>query len=699
MRPDIPQYPFGAVYFRKSNPPREDWERDYRIASEDGNNIFRHWFLWSAIEVAPGVYDWEEYDRQLDLAAQNGIRTIIAEHMTNTPEWLAALYPDAVLTSAEGKLAHGSMNASSATGSTHLCLDCPGVKEHAGRFLTELARHYKGHPGLLGYDVVNEMWRRECYCPHSAARFRAWLQRKYGDLKTLARAWQRHSYTDWSQVMPPRRLEMYVESLDWVTFVKESAYEDFDWRIDLIRDADPDALITAHGTGASLNNYEMHGSDEWRAAASVDVYGFTHWQGREDSSMWKQMHCVDLVRAGARGKPFWHAELQGGSFWASAFQRSFLEGRAKNDGRLVTAEDVRLWSLTSMAGGTNGILSPRWRALLDGPLFGCFGFYHNDGSRSGRSEVVSKLAKWSNDEAQRGLFSQSRPVKGEIGLLLTDESLAFKYISEPGSYRENYDPAMSGAYRAFFDNNIQADWVLIDHIDEWDFLYYAYPFMMTREQAAKIIAWVEQGGTLVSQGCPGYFDEHCHLGTVQPNMGLDRLFGAREAYVELLPEVLDDVVFDWQGRTVKGGMYYQTYCPTTGTVVGRYPDGSAAAIENTYGQGRTLLIGTYPSVSYHKQPSEANRRFFRDILAWGGVEQALRVSHPEITARLFEGKGGRFLWVLNPAKHAIRVQVECVHVESLAVKRVVWGEVDPEPEGSSVLLTVPAQDAVVLELG
>ena len=26
---DLPKFPYGAVYFRKSNPPREDWERDY----------------------------------------------------------------------------------------------------------------------------------------------------------------------------------------------------------------------------------------------------------------------------------------------------------------------------------------------------------------------------------------------------------------------------------------------------------------------------------------------------------------------------------------------------------------------------------------------------------------------------------------------------------------------------------------------
>ena len=67
----LPQVPFGAVYFRKSNPPREDWDRDYGVAAEDGMNVFRHWFMWSAIERKPGVYDWEDYDRQMDLAAKN----------------------------------------------------------------------------------------------------------------------------------------------------------------------------------------------------------------------------------------------------------------------------------------------------------------------------------------------------------------------------------------------------------------------------------------------------------------------------------------------------------------------------------------------------------------------------------------------------------------------------------------------------
>lgn len=41
--------PYGAVYFRKSNPPKDDWERDYQTAAQDGLNIFRHWFMQGSI--------------------------------------------------------------------------------------------------------------------------------------------------------------------------------------------------------------------------------------------------------------------------------------------------------------------------------------------------------------------------------------------------------------------------------------------------------------------------------------------------------------------------------------------------------------------------------------------------------------------------------------------------------------------------
>src|ERR1700674_2276675 len=91
-----PVYPFGAVYFRKPNPPEQDWERDHKTAADMGVNIFRHWFMWASIENSPGKYDWRDYDRMVELEAQNHIKVVIAEITSaGAPEWMWDKYPHA----------------------------------------------------------------------------------------------------------------------------------------------------------------------------------------------------------------------------------------------------------------------------------------------------------------------------------------------------------------------------------------------------------------------------------------------------------------------------------------------------------------------------------------------------------------------------------------------------------------------------
>ena len=84
-----PAFPFGAVYFRKSSPPEQDWERDHKTAAQLGVNVFRHWFMWASIENSPGHYDWRDYDRMVELEAQNHIKMVIAEIVSaGAPEWM-----------------------------------------------------------------------------------------------------------------------------------------------------------------------------------------------------------------------------------------------------------------------------------------------------------------------------------------------------------------------------------------------------------------------------------------------------------------------------------------------------------------------------------------------------------------------------------------------------------------------------------
>ena len=126
--------------------------------------------------------------------------------------------------------------------------------------------------------------------------------------------------------------------------------------MDLVRKLDKKNKVTAHGVASSLEALPSSTNNEWRSAADVDVWGFTWVASRKGSEPWKQFHAVDLVRAGARGKPFWHAEAQAGPLW----MQPQVNGRPREDGRITDEKDVRLWNLISMAGGATGILYPRW---------------------------------------------------------------------------------------------------------------------------------------------------------------------------------------------------------------------------------------------------------------------------------------------------------------------------------------------------
>ena len=651
-----PVFPYGAVYFRKSNPPAEDWARDHATAARIGMNTFRHWFMWEAVEVAPGKYDWSDYDRMMDLAAKNGIKVVIAEFVTSAPEWIFDKYPHARYKASDDSYTYSGVSGSSATGGfPGLCLDNEEVRALAEKFLTALVERYKNHPATLGYDVWNENsydggspQRMHCYCDATQRKFREWLRTHYGSLDALGKTWHRYSYADWANVHPPRNFSGYPESLDWLNFRIDNAFRLMEWRTKLIRKLDPKNKVVAHGVAGTLDTLPSSTHNEWRSAALVDTWGFTWVASRKGNEPWKQFHAVDLVRAGARGKPFWHAEAQAGPLW---MQPQVLR-RKREDGRITDEKDIRVWNLIDCAGGATGILYPRWRPLLDGPLFGAFGAFGMDGSVTPRAEMTGQVAKWANAHPQ---LWQSKPVKGDIGLVFVPESEIFNYVQQ--SNTSHYAESIRGAYQAFFDNNIQADFVHIDHIQEYKAAYLPYPVMLQSESAKKLIAYVQNGGTLISEGLPAYFGDHGKVGTVQPNYGLDRLFGAKEIYVEFTPDLLDDLTLKVRGSTINGRYFLQAYQAAGGREAGAYNDGHVAAVEHEFGKGKTLLIGTYPGAGYYLHHGEQARAFFAGLLKWAGVEPALIGNGTGTQARIHTGAGGTYLYVVNPTRQPRTVSV------------------------------------------
>lgn len=692
-----PRIPYGAVYFRKSNPPRADWERDYGVAASDGLNTFRHWFMWSAIERAPGRFDWDDCDRQLDLAAEHGMAIVIAEFTMAAPDWLTRKLDHARMRTADGRPMASQLSPSTAVGgfgeglggAGPLTLNAPEVHEAVMGFLTRLAERYRGHPGLMGYDVNNEMNYQPAFdfSDPTAAAFRVWLRKKYGSLDALAEVWHRYSYAEWDDIMPPRQVQPYAECLDWLTFREDNFYGHVEDKIATIRAADPGATIISHGIAGAVTALARHGCNDWRAAEQVEIYGYTWIAARKGNQPWRNFYAGDLIRGAARGKPFWHAERQGGPLW---MQPQVL-GRDKEDARVATPDDIRLWSLASFAAGARGMMNLRYRPLLDGPLFGAFGAYGMDGSRTPRSEMQAAIGKWANAPEQAGLMAAT-PVCGDIGILLIPEAQRFdQLLSAEGGFT-TYQDAMWGTYRGFFDRGIPVDWVHPGDIDRYDVLYAPYPILMPRALAERLSEWVAQGGRLICEACPGYFGDMGKVGVRQPQNGLDTLFGVEEDEVEFMPDIASRIALTLDGAMLRGGGFLQSYRVTHATARGSFDDGRVAVTSSTHGAGRTLLIGTHVSAG-HFRDLEAGKpdasAWFDACVDWAGIVPAVQTGNPAVQGRLHQDGDQRYLWLVNPTGEAQRVSVR-VDGAPMVPTATCWGD--------AAAGVIPPSDAVVVKL-
>src|SRR4051794_7720703 len=617
-----PVFPYGAVYFRKSNPPEADWDKDHKTASEAGMNMFRHWVMWSAVEVAPGKYDWRDYDRMMELEGREGIKAVLAEQVTAAPEWAFRMFPHARFEAQDGYRGAPEYSGSSATGGfPGLCLDNADFRARAEGFLKAMATRYRSHPAFYGYDLWNEgntgggasvyfqaassayipnehrgtgVGRMYCYCPASIAEFHKWLEKKYGSVEAVAKAWRRYSFSDWKDIEPSRTGGPYPDWLDWVEFREDRAHELLRWRKEVIRSVDAKSKITMHGLAYSIELLPTASANDWRAAAEVDSYGFTWVNARKGNEPWKQYHAVDMIRAASRGKQFWHSEMQGGPLW----MQSEVLNRPLGDARKPDEKDLRVWNMVSMSGGVSGVLYLRYRPLLDGPLFGAFGPFAMDGSSTPRSDMAGKIGRWANANPQ---LWNSHPVKGDVAIVFVPESERFNFAQQGNT--SNYATSARGAYEAFFDSGIQPDWVHIDNIEEYSTVYLPYPVMLSAKTVSKLREFVRNGGTLISEGLPAYFGDGAHASPKQPRPELQELFGAKEADVDFTPDLLENLTFRMGDHSIGGRYFKQVFQPTSGKAIGWYGDQSVAAVENKLGKGRTVLIGTFPGAAYFKKPN------------------------------------------------------------------------------------------------
>jgi beta-galactosidase len=183
---------------------------------------------------------------------------------------------------------------------------------------------------------------------------------------------------------------------------------------------------------------------------------------------------------------------------------------------------------------------------------------------------------------------------------------------------------------------------------------------------------------------------------VQPNYGLDEVFGARETYVQLTPDIANDLMLEVNGSQIYGRFFQQNYELRGGNAVGHYSNGAIAAVEHNFGQGRTLLIGSFPGAGYYLHHGAATKDLFATFLTKAGVAQQVTTDDHSVQARLHQGAGGTYLWVTNPSPGTRNVKVRLM--QSYQAGEDIWGKQTVAMDGRQVTVSVGGRDAAVIAL-
>jgi len=671
-------FPFGATYIVGGDfPPKECAKEDLKKMKDLGFTVFRSIASRNQIEREPGVYDFSELEKLLDIAAEVGIKCALTVSV--------GLPPDIT----KEEIGEGVIGVNTKIGKPYPhfqpCFDNPNVRRGAAEFLTALASHFKDHPALFCWVSWNEPHITygdiACYCEYSVDRFRKWLAAKYGSLEGLNKAWNRR-FKDFSEVYPPNRplraWGTYKPWLDWRAFCDDNLTEWVKFVSDSLKRGDPN-----HPTHTNLlfhpvlYNQPAVAADPWKMAErAVDTLGVSIYlwtQGGGDFP-WCYSQIVDTVRsaASAFGKDAWVTELQGGpTIWAHS--------------RSVTPspKQIELWAWQTVARGGKGQIYWLWRPRIGNVGSGWenneFGLVAKDGTLRPRAEAAGRACRVINRNVE--LFLKARP-KAEVAILqsqtcknaaaseIPDETVFHPYRGE----RRYYTQSQLGAYKILWEAKIPCDFInpptiAAGRLKNYKVLLMPFTYMLDAEAAKAIRDFVWDGGCLVADfGCV-MKDEYGAVHLVSPGFDLNEVFGAYSYDIETPEEdeclrlkTERKVLKPSAGRELPLHAFREILKPQgESRVIGEFLNGEPAVVENRFGRGRAILVGTLMFQSYLLKEG-GWREFIRSILCEAGVKSPVEIRDvPEslwrnIEVGVLEHDGAKVVIVLNH-------NVEDVHAE------------------------------------
>lgn len=530
-------------------------------------------FAWGRMEPEEGRFELDWLEKVVDRLHGAGIFTVMCTPTCTPPRWLLNKYPETVQVSMADVRAEVSSRC-------HPCKTSPVMREKNRAIVTEMAKRFGKHPGIIGWQIDNELFPYDggCYCVLCQKAFREYLKNKYETVEEINTKWgmARWSldYSCFDDILPPRAHQWRHPSLrtEWRNFQCEQIYSYINEQADILH-AYTSAPI---GTDMMPNNTLGY----YRANERLDVVQFNHYDTAE--GLRHNLFSYDFLRP-VKDRPFWVTETQVG--WNGS---EFAQNGYRPQGNCY----VNTWLPVAMGAEMNLYwlyrAHPSGHELAHGALL----------STCGRAYRVSEevRAAAENMEKCADLLENSKVVSR---VALHYSAVAENnFSSAPMLKQFNYRGVIENKfYEAFRHCNID----VIDTPHSLDgYRTVISPFLTTidKDTRERIVDWVERGGTWIVGPMSDTMTDYTAKCTESPFFFLEKFAGVYTRYQK--PVANEVFRARWtDGEALEISEYYDAFEPTDSKSLAEYVGDEYAGLsvitERAVGKGRVIMLGSVPS--------------------------------------------------------------------------------------------------------
>src|ERR1700733_965374 len=270
---------YGAAYYNEYMPADLQpgrLDKDVALMKSAGITVVRMgestWSLW---EPADGRFEYAWMDRVVDAMGKAGIKIIMGTPTYSIPAWMAHAHPEILAQPLGGGFVGYGMRQ-------NMDFDNPKFRFYAERVITNLVRHYKDNPAVIGWQIDNETAPYGASNADVFAGFVDHLKQKFGTTDALNKAWFLNYWgqdvNDWADMPTRDNATSTSYKLEWSRWQQMRVADFLAFEAEVVwKNRRADQFVTQDYGGM------MHQDvNEVEVAKSLDVVANNPYHGSQD---------------------------------------------------------------------------------------------------------------------------------------------------------------------------------------------------------------------------------------------------------------------------------------------------------------------------------------------------------------------------------------------------------------------------------